>query len=97
MVHTAKNACFLFSFLVIYEINLMGDELENLRNPDPQGCRLGKEAGGGKSLCCYNSYDVSLLELQIYLSIVACEEEMRAILVAPTSDPILTSALQHGG
>ena len=33
-----------------YEINLMGDELENLRNPDPQGCRFGEEAGGGQSL-----------------------------------------------
>ena len=35
------------------------------------------------------------VQLHIYLSIVACEEEMRAILVAPTSDPILTSALKH--
>ena len=34
-------------------------------------------------------------KLHIYLSIVAWEEEMRAILVAPTSDPILTSALKH--
>ena len=39
--HTAKNAwLLLYLFLVIYEINLMGDELENLRNPDPQGCWL---------------------------------------------------------
>ena len=33
--------------------------------------------------------------LQVHLSIVDWDEEIRAILVAPTSDPMLTSALKY--
>ena len=35
------------------------------------------------------------LQLHSYLSMVACEEEISAILEAPTSEPMLTSALEY--
>ena len=35
------------------------------------------------------------LQLHSYLSIVAWEEEISAILEAPTSEPMLTSALEY--
>ena len=44
---------------------------------------------------CYFLCSALFLQLHSYLSMVACEEEIRAILEAPTSEPMLTSALEY--